>query len=111
MFFAHHLPLVLLTCLCTGLPVEADDEIPLGSFLHLIICSSWLTFPQEQLLITVSQDNRRTWWSNAYGSRRPQRVLNLTYFAIAVVFSALQYITIFFFVFISITIITKTLYP
>ena len=34
--------------------------MPLGSFLRRIICSSWLTFPQEQLLITIPHDNGRT---------------------------------------------------
>ena len=39
----------------------------------------------------------QAWWSSSHGSRRTLRALNLTYFATAVVFSALQNSTILFF--------------
>jgi hypothetical protein len=35
-----------------------EGEQP-GSFLRLIICSSWLTFPQEQLPIAIRRQNGR----------------------------------------------------
>jgi hypothetical protein len=40
--------------------VEGDNEESLGSFLRLVMCSSWLTFPQAQLPIAIPQDNGRT---------------------------------------------------
>ena len=41
------------------LDVKGNNEVPLGSFLCFMICSRWLTFPQEHLPITIPQDNGR----------------------------------------------------
>ena len=45
-------------CLRTDLSVEGDNEELLRSFLRLIMCSSWLTFPQAQLPISIPQNGR-----------------------------------------------------
>ena len=40
--------------------MEGDNDKQFGSFLHLIIYSSWLTFSQEQIPIAIRQYNGRT---------------------------------------------------
>ena len=40
--------------------MEGDNDKQFGSFLRLIICSSWLTFSQEQIPIAIRQYNGRT---------------------------------------------------
>ena len=42
------------------LDVKGNNEVPLGSFLCFMMCSRWLTFPQEQLPIVIPQDNSRS---------------------------------------------------
>ena len=113
----YALALTDLTCQRTGLLMEGDNDKPLSSFLRLIICWSWLTFPQEQSPIAILQYNgciikefKREIigfssdlnfaapgvvikWS--WSLRRPG-ALDLPFFTIVVVFSAHQDITILF---------------
>ena len=99
---------MMLTCSPTGLSVEGDDD-SLGSFLRLIMRSSWLTLPQGQSSIMIPRGNGCTvediYHSNlnfdflgmvVKGVSPGAESVESDLFAIATVFLALQNITIIF---------------